>query len=435
MNNRAADALSYIGDQAAVEPLIKMVQEKAEGSAQAARVLGTLADARAVEPLIGALKSEDPYVRYNAALALGALGDRRAVEPLIAALKDQDEDVRTNAASALGTLKDARAIDALFPLFVVKNQHSCGHGRVFLALANIDDPSVLKHTAKLLEHDDEEIRLKATELTGKISDHEAVPLLIRASEDGSRRVRIAAAKALYTRNHERDTQISRIAAMLKDDSDNVRLQAARALITCKAPQSVDALVAALKDRDGNVRHAAAEALGFIKDARAVDALIDLVYDPWDLVACEAAYSLGQIGDPRGYEPLIDILQPGKYPFNETAAQALGDLGDRRAVEHLKRCYPTIWVRYALCMLDYKRKEQLRWLTRFTARPSRVGHALAHICDPTTVRALIISLKYLDGCVKEEAIDALEKLTGQDLGPHAWRWWQWWHRNKAAFQKE
>jgi HEAT repeat protein len=52
-------------------------------------------------------------VRLSAAAALGKIGDRAAVEPLIAVLNDGDSKVRRMAASGLGKLGDERALREL----------------------------------------------------------------------------------------------------------------------------------------------------------------------------------------------------------------------------------------------------------------------------------------------------------------------------------
>jgi HEAT repeat protein len=55
----------------------------------AAEALGWIGDVRAVEPLIVALKDTHESVREAAAKALGWIGDKRAVEPLTALLSDE----------------------------------------------------------------------------------------------------------------------------------------------------------------------------------------------------------------------------------------------------------------------------------------------------------------------------------------------------------
>jgi bilin biosynthesis protein len=61
-------------------------------------------NADSLQQLIGALGIDDSGVRSRAATALGWLGDQRAVEPLVRLLKDHDWTIRSSATSALGHL-------------------------------------------------------------------------------------------------------------------------------------------------------------------------------------------------------------------------------------------------------------------------------------------------------------------------------------------
>ncbi|MBI5417548.1 HEAT repeat domain-containing protein [Candidatus Poribacteria bacterium] len=65
----------------------------------------------AVESLINVLN--DANAQYYAIRALGEIGDQQAVEPLIKILLDPDSESRRYAAMALGRIKDRKAIPAL----------------------------------------------------------------------------------------------------------------------------------------------------------------------------------------------------------------------------------------------------------------------------------------------------------------------------------
>jgi len=114
------NALGELGDQEAVEPLLRILVDDKEFPGPrmaAARALGKLGDARAVEPLLQILRDEkeDNGVRRDAASALGTFRERRAVDPLINILKSRNEDIwlRVAAASSLGDIGDPRAIEPL----------------------------------------------------------------------------------------------------------------------------------------------------------------------------------------------------------------------------------------------------------------------------------------------------------------------------------
>jgi HEAT repeat protein len=137
VRNAACHALGKIGAKRADEPLIKMLRgeydyvyisgwddwhavnpwfkklSSSDVREAACEALGKLKDKRAVEPLIETLGDKDEYVRERACEALGKLKDKRAVEPLIETLGDKDEYVRERACETLGQLGDKRAVEPL----------------------------------------------------------------------------------------------------------------------------------------------------------------------------------------------------------------------------------------------------------------------------------------------------------------------------------
>lgn len=114
----AAEALGELGDPAAVEPLLEVlnIDEGPHGASRgsAAEALGRLGDPRAVEPLmrIVADKRESMDTRERAAWALAELRDRRAVDVLIGVLNEHPRTgfLEVVAVRALGLLGDPRAV-------------------------------------------------------------------------------------------------------------------------------------------------------------------------------------------------------------------------------------------------------------------------------------------------------------------------------------
>ena len=92
-----------------------------------------------VETLIGKLKSQDAHVRKETVEALGWLKDARAVEPLIAALKDEDRYVYTGAAWALGKIGEP-AVEPLIK--ALKDLDGLTPEVVGNVLVRIGEPSV-----------------------------------------------------------------------------------------------------------------------------------------------------------------------------------------------------------------------------------------------------------------------------------------------------
>ncbi|MBP1597635.1 MAG: domain protein repeat-containing protein [Acidobacteria bacterium] len=110
----AAQALGRIGDERAVDPLMKILPTAGgDLGMYVAQALGDLHDRRAVPALIEEIKRrEEPELR-GVAEALGRIGDPQAVPALVDLLQAGKEDVRYAAATALGHMGDARAVEAL----------------------------------------------------------------------------------------------------------------------------------------------------------------------------------------------------------------------------------------------------------------------------------------------------------------------------------
>jgi HEAT repeat protein len=110
----SAAALIQIGDPAAVEPLIELLDNGSEQvRLYAAYALGGLKDRRAVTALARTLGDPSSSVRGIAAHALGQIGSRDALEPLGRALDDRSSHVRATAAYALASIGDRSAMPQL----------------------------------------------------------------------------------------------------------------------------------------------------------------------------------------------------------------------------------------------------------------------------------------------------------------------------------
>jgi HEAT repeat protein len=110
----SASALIRIGDPAAVEPLVQLLENRSEQvRIYAAYALGGLKDRRAVPALVRSLADPSSSVRGIAAHALGQIGAHDAVSPLVACLDDASPHVRSTAAYALAQLGDRQAAKKL----------------------------------------------------------------------------------------------------------------------------------------------------------------------------------------------------------------------------------------------------------------------------------------------------------------------------------
>ncbi len=171
----AAAALRKIGGPA-IKPLIQILNDTNKDVRERATVtLGNISNARPMEPLILALKDKDKYVRYSAAEALGYIGDAKAVEPLILVLKDRDENVRQYAAAALGKI-GGPAVEPLIQ--TLKDKVYYGTHYATQALEKIGGPAV-EPLIQTLKNTNKDVRERAAEALGEIGDARALPELKR----------------------------------------------------------------------------------------------------------------------------------------------------------------------------------------------------------------------------------------------------------------
>lgn len=109
-----ADAMLMLG--AGTEPAVRSALASADTVARsvAADIAGLVGAITLTEPLCGTLALDPvPEVRARAAAALGRLGSPAALDPLVRALDDDASGVRLAAATALGALGDPAATPAL----------------------------------------------------------------------------------------------------------------------------------------------------------------------------------------------------------------------------------------------------------------------------------------------------------------------------------
>ena len=219
------DTLGRIGDETAVEPLIKYLHDKRSPQPdEAAKALGQIGDRRAVEPLIRALKRAqkrgDHFLLSDTVQALGKIGDPRAVESLIEVLQDKDARLaRAAAARSLGEIGDPRAVEPLREALSFKNRGLCQAAvealdklgqkpetqqeelthliatKNYEELIKVGQPAIDQLIDILALHD-VSARLLAVEVLGEIGEPNAIEPLIWALKDKNSYVCAAAAKAI-----------------------------------------------------------------------------------------------------------------------------------------------------------------------------------------------------------------------------------------------
>lgn len=422
IRRHASAALGLIGDERAVEPLIVRLRDPDwEVRKNGACALGRIRDKRSIEPLVQALQDHVEHVQHEAQIALAGFG-KLATAPLLNTLSYEKNKFALRAIiRALGDIVDPKAVPALIEklsssYFVVRRAAQralipYGPGivqelvpRLSYNASNIQ--TLLKDAA-----DDRQtaLQVRAVKALGGLEEHRAVGLLKDLVQDASPDVKDAAEQSLIQigcaawgrcgaviiLGEIGDEEIlPRLVQSLEDDSDNVRLEAVRAIAKVDGPGAVNPLIrVARKDRDPYIRFEAVRQLRSVGVGfpQVLDFALKALKDPSRDVRSQAARLLGNFQDDRSIQPLLKATSDRHWSVRESAEFALVNFGGR-AVSDL------------IAALVNR-----SWTTRF-----RAARLLGEIGDRRAVDALenLLRKKGERKEVKNMARQALAKLAGK-----------------------
>ena len=308
---KAVEALGKIGEAAAdvaVPRLVRALKDPDNWvSALAAEALGEMgagAD-EAIPALIRSLRHPNTQVRANTAEALGKLGSaaRAAVPLLERATGDEDGGVRVGAILALGAIgrptpESVRLVRAA--LADPDPQARVAAAEAFGAWGEADE-GTRADLLGLLEDANDEVKARAVRILPKLAG--ATPAVVdgltrRLAEDDSDWVRVEAARALGQLGAAAAPAGAALLRAAQTGEAGLREEAMRALAVAQPPEAVEAFTSGLRDAEPQVRKLASA--GWRKAAavpdEAVPALIEALHDPEIQVRANAAYALGRL-DP------------------------------------------------------------------------------------------------------------------------------------------
>lgn len=268
---------------------------------------------------------------------------------------------------------------------------------------------------RLLSEEEIEIRRKAVqELKGKPPE-ESIPLLLKAMEDVSWRVRKTASEILMD-GYAPDYYIRGLIQLLYlDENAGARNSAIEALVRL-GKKATSLLIEGFHTPNRDVRKFIIDVIGEVKDRRALPLLLRALKDEDDNVRASAVEHLGQMGDLSVVDALIEILEGGDLWTAFPAADALGRIGDKKAIPHL------------LHALSVKalREPVLKGLGHLSA-PETLQDIIPFLTDPSktiqeeTVRT--IGVFYHKGVSADFISGIMNKLCGPEiiakLVSHAW----------------
>jgi len=340
----AAHSLHEIATVDAVQILIRaLTNESPEIRRISVTALGYIGNQDAIDSLIRILQNDGvPEIRRLAAIALGRIGKETANMALVDTLRDKDEDsdIRHSAAYALCDIGGMEATQVLIDVLNSKDEKAMIRRSVANALAEIGIQIAKQGLEHALDSNNPEISQAAAIALGHVSNDKGTELLIKMlmSKYENKELRQSAASALADIANPESVRALTDSLMIKDEDSVVRLVAVDALGHIGNEAATQALAQALVKRDNQieVKQRAAQRLGQIGNEDALYLLIDALNDEeQEFPVREAvAYALGQIAKSEATGPLMKTLQSSDRGFRRAVTYALADIANPESVRAL-----------------------------------------------------------------------------------------------------
>lgn len=276
------------------------------------KALGLIGDERAVEPLIKTLDDYDSFVRSSSAKALGLIGDERAVEPLIESLEnDINSIVRTASVKSLGTFGEIKAIDPIIN-----------------ALDEDEDPNLTIRCLKSLVEIDEDIGLiylskNVNNSKKQIADFSSELLISIKGEEFLKGIKSNGDTDVEPLSKEEFLQL--VNNLLNDDPD-IRLESVKLLGNSKNPRAAKYLVKLINDKNGETRLEVLKSLGKLKNLETIDSLIKTLTDDDTSVRWAAEEAIGNFGT-EAIQKISESLQSDDDDLRYYLVAILGEIDD------------------------------------------------------------------------------------------------------------
>jgi HEAT repeat protein len=235
-----------------------------------------------------------------------------------------------------------------------------------------------------------ETRREAVESLNGRMEAAFIPLLLKAMEDASWRVRKTAVDILFE-DYAVEQYIQGLIQLLYiDDNAGARNSAIEALIRLGRKATLF-LIEAFKTPNKDVRKFIIDVLGEQRDSRSLPLMLAAIRDEDENVSATAVEHLGKVGEISVVDALIEILDGGDLWVAYPAADALGRIGNQKAIPHL---------------LSALKRKPLR---------EPVLKALGRFSDPSTLEHVVPLLEDPSRNIQEQALRTIERFYHNGIG--------------------
>jgi HEAT repeat protein len=378
--------------------VLALVRDGQTADAAAVRLLGWMGGDETLAALGELMRN--PAVSAAAVESLVRHGER-AVPALIDALGAEEYEVRAAAIGALGRIGSRRATEPLVRILddVPTAVAVCG------ALARIGDPAAFEALLARAGHPETAVRLAVVGALNSIGHPEMPARIAGLFESSDPLMRESAVRIAGYFGYR--ASIGAVLARATDPDERVRSAVIEHLPLLDDARVVPMLETALAGGTPKVRAAAARALARIEPASAMPLLLGAMVDADQWVRYFAARSLGLLRDPAAAAALLSAAEAdASQPVRVAALEAIGSLGTAVALEPLIRCASEENVDVAAAALHAIG-------TIGGAEATAVLQTAARADDPHRRRAAVHALSAAAG---EDAVRTLEWLAAADAEP-------------------
>lgn len=327
----------YLTRQSLVDDPIKMLEDKNDKvRIEAIRTLRRQRLTEALPQLIKMLWDSNAEVRQEAVYTLGYFSPdiKFPLQPLINMLKDDNEEVRLRTIHALGCVGSSIAVKAIATAI---NDISVEiKTAITYELSRLNLPETVPILIDLLKDDNVGVRFNACKYLRqkKLGDIKSIYTFTNLLKDEHDEVKVEAIYALGILGSPE--VIEHLAEALKNNPDYIRIQIILALGQIGSPCAIKHLECLLSDNDHNIRMWTIRALGMIDSPEIIEHLVKLLNDKNYRVRLWAIDSLGQEGSEKSAEALLTMLDDANSKVRQWAISALGKTQTEQAYKVLRQ---------------------------------------------------------------------------------------------------
>ncbi|VAX33449.1 hypothetical protein MNBD_NITROSPIRAE02-990 [hydrothermal vent metagenome] len=314
--------LGLLCDYRAIKPLLELSEDEFFRDA----VKRSLVFIGKCEPdhLTPLVKTEIPERRRLIVEVISELQNPAFYDTLIQLLMDQDGHVIAYAARGLGRIGDRRAAEEIFPLLT--HPYPDIQEAAVAALTELRKFISITELIDKLNSPNVLLRKNTALIFGNIHAMESIEALGFAVKDESEEVRMAAVKAISMIGTENAKRYLRMA--LTDESSEIRAIATENLSLPGDLDTLNSIIVMTRDPDASVRASAARALSGYKDELSLKTLIGLLEDSNGFVVTQAIESISHFNDRKeARDSLIKLLPSNDSEIRRTAILSMSLFSD------------------------------------------------------------------------------------------------------------